>query len=153
MLFLLQSYIVHNHFKIQTENSAAIAPESPTAAAAVGESAPLHGLLTVVGRFELPSALPPVGGEQASAAVAAAGPPAGSQRGDDSTSPQPQRLVVLFDKLVLRPVFPERQLAAWLRTLAAANPSMRPDDGVMEIPLASPLPPKGHLDYIVMTHE
>ena len=98
--------------------------------------------MTAVGRFEMPPS-----------AVRSQTPAAATEGNNtEEPQPQPQRLVVYFDKLVLRPVFPERQLAAWLGLLAAHNPAMRPEDGVLEIPLGTP-PPKGSLDYIVMTKE
>ena len=82
--------------------------------------------MTVVGRFQPPAA-----------------------EGDQDPR---QRLTVFFDRLVLRPASPETHLSAWLEALTPHNPGMRREDGVLEIPLGMP-PPKGALDYLVMTRE
>jgi hypothetical protein len=93
----MQSYVLHTHFEI----------ELPMDGSSVKDEK-LHGVLSAVGRFELPTV----------------------------TTPQSQ-LIVYFDKLVLRPADPGSQLQSWLDTLLPHNEGMRRDDGVLEIVLST----------------
>jgi len=82
---------------------------------------PVHGVMSMIGHYEV--------------------------TGED----KPQRLAISFSKVRLRPADPAHQLDAWKHLLGPHNPDLRQEDGVLEIPFASPA--KGFLDYLVMTEE
>ncbi|WIA20524.1 hypothetical protein OEZ85_004919 [Tetradesmus obliquus] len=65
----------------------------------------------------------------------------------------PQRLTIKFKKMRLEPASVEpAELQRWLDTFAAANPSMDPATGVMEVDLPAKSP-EGWMDYLMMTPE
>ena len=90
----MQSYVLHTHFKIMVPSGGSSSKDEV-----------LHGILSAIGRFELPT--------------------------DAALQSQ---LIVYFDKLVLRPADPGNQLQSWLDTLLPHNEGMCPN-GVLEIVL------------------
>ena len=90
------SYIIYTHFSLSPGTSAGSETSGQQEPAVVSESSAIHGLMTLIGRYEV------VGAEA------------------------PQRLAVFFDKFRLQPATPgdRTQLAAWLDALAPHNPGM-----------------------------
>ena len=90
------SYVVYTHFSLFPGTGAGSETSGQQGPTVVSESAAVHGLMTLIGRYEV------VGAEA------------------------PHRLTIFFDKFRLQPAVPGDgvQLAAWLDALAPHNPGM-----------------------------